>query len=230
MQREGQVLLIDADDTLWENNRRFKRTTEAFVQLLAPLGYQADTVREQVNRTEAENIRRRGYGMMSFLNTLEEVYLKLAGQRAAPADREEIRRLAGPLVEEPLRLFAGVGETLGYLGGRHRLLLFSKGNAREQEGKVARSGLADHFEFCEIVAEKSAAAYRALVERHGWAPGSVWMVGDSPRSDINPALAAGLNAVYIPSPDPWEYEEEEIRPGSGELLVLKSFSELREHF
>lgn len=230
MRREGQVLLIDADDTLWENNLRFKRTIDAFLALLAPFGYAEEHVRQLINQTEEKNIRRRGYGMTSFLSTLEEVYLKLTGHRASASHLQEIRRLSRFLVEDPLRLFDGVAETLAYLSPRHRLFLFSKGNAREQEQKVAQSGLMEHFESCEIVPEKNEAAYRALVERRSLTPSTVWMVGDSPRSDINPALAAGLNAVYIPSPHPWEYENEAIRPGRGQLLVLETFREMREHF
>lgn len=230
MGRTGQVLLIDADDTLWENNLRFTRTIEAFLKLVAPLGYEDGYVRRLVARAEEKNIRHRGYGMSSFLVTLEEVYLKLASPRAVESRLEEVRRLSRFLVGEPPQIFEGVVETLAHLAGRHRLLLFSKGNDGEQRQKVASSGLARHFELCEIVSEKNEAAYRAVVERHGLAPQTVWMVGDSPRSDINPALAAGLNAVYIPSPHPWEYEEEAIRRGSGQLLVLKEFRELQEHF
>lgn len=231
-------MLIDADDTLWETNLHFERTVEAFCQLVAPLGYAHDYVRREVDAGERANIRRRGYGAASFLLTLEEVYLRLAGHRAEDRCREEIRRLARLLVEQPLRVFDGVADTLAYLAPRHRLLLFSKGDPAEQSRKVAVSGLERFFQVREIVEEKNEAAYRALVERHGFESPSVWMVGNSPRSDINPALAAGLNAVFIPSAHNWEYENEEIRPGpstpggvaGGRLLILKEFSDLREHF
>lgn len=225
-----QVLLIDADDTLWETNLRFKRTLAAFVELLAPLGHSPEFVRQQVDLAERTRIRHSGYGERKFLDTLEETYLALAGPRAQGAHLEEIRRLSRHLLEQPLRLFEGVRETLAYLAPRHRLLLFTKGEIEEQDGKVTATGLGEFFEAREVVPEKNATAYRALVERHGLAPGEVWMVGDSPRSDINPALAVGLNAVYIPAPDRWEYEHEEIRPGHGQLLILERFRDLQEYF
>ncbi|MFQ5695145.1 MAG: HAD family hydrolase [Terriglobia bacterium] len=230
MRRDCQVLLIDADDTLWENNPRFKRTITAFVELIASLGHEPGFVRDRVNRAEEENIQRRGYGTASFLLTLEQVYTELAGARASEAVRREIRGLRRLLIDAPLRLFEGVEDTLAYLSGRHRLFLFSKGNDGEQRQKVESSGLAAHFEAVEIVPEKNEAAYRGVVERRGLGAGAVWMVGDSPRSDINPALAAGLNAIHIECPDPWHFEQEAIRPGEGELLRLKRFRELREHF
>ena len=225
-----QVLLIDADDTLWETNRRFQRTFKAYFDIVSRLGLTAEEVRRRVNEAEHERIRRQGYGESKYIETLEETYRALAGARAQAADIEAIRGLSQLLFGNPLRIFEGVRETLSYLAERHRLLLFTKGDLEEQGRKVAGTDLGEFFESREIVPEKNSEAYQALVARHNLSPDAVWMVGDSPRSDINPALAAGLNAVFIPAEHPWEYEHEEIRPGRGRLLVLKRFAELREHF
>src|SRR6202051_3411629 len=124
----------------------------------------------------------------------------------------------------------GVPETLAYLAERHRLILFTKGEAAEQAAKVERSGLQIHFEAIEIVPEKDVATYRMLVNRHHVVKSHGWMVGNSPRSDINPALEAGLNAVFIPHSATWEMEHEEVRSGAGRLLIVRQFSDLREHF
>ena len=230
MRRERQVLLMDADDTLWEENLHFEQAIEAFVGLAAPLGYPPEHVQCQLDLTERRNILERGYGAWSFALTLEEVYLELAGGRADAAQVEEIRRIARRLQEEPRQLYDGVAETLAYLVPRHRLFLFTKGHAKEQGRKVEMSGLQAFFEACTVVEEKNEEVYRALLQQRELGPAGAWMVGNSPRSDINPALAAGMNAVYIPSARNWDYEHEELRPGSGELLRLKSFRELQEHF
>lgn len=230
MEQTRQVVLIDADDTLWETNSNFERVYAAFADLVAPLGYTADFVRREVDRAEREAIRLHGYGARKFIRTLQEVYLKLAGHRAQDGEADKILRLSELLLELPPRLLDGVAETLAYLAPRHHLVLFTKGDAAEQAAKVDASGLRAHFQGCEIVPEKNAPAYRALVERHGWTPSRVWMVGNSPRSDINPALAAGLNAAFIPSALSWDYEHEEIRPGPGRLLRLQRFRDLRNHF
>jgi len=228
--RQRQTLLIDADDTLWETNLRFERTLAAFYELLIPLGYSQEQVFREVDRAERARIPHGGYGEGKFLVTLEEVYRQLAGARAEESCVEQIRALSRHLHEAPLRVLDGVRETLAYLAPRHRLLMFTKGETEEQARKVEASGLGDYFALREIVPEKNAAAYRALVERDRLNPAEVWMVGDSPRSDINPALAVGLNAVYIPSAHKWEYEHEEIRPGNGRLLILECFRDLRDHF
>jgi putative hydrolase of the HAD superfamily len=145
---------------------------------------------------------------------------------------EIIHGLAHEIAGNPIEIFEGVPETLRYLAGRHHLILVTKGNLAEQAGKVERSGLKGYFAAVEIVAEKDPAAYRLLVEKYGLVKDRTWMVGNSPVSDINPALAIGLNAVFIPYAMTWVLEDEELRcEGTpGRLLVVERFPQLQEHF
>lgn len=228
MRYHKQTLLIDADDTLWETNIQFEQVIAAFQDLVAPLGHDPVSVRRQVDRIDRKNIPVHGYGAQKFLRSLEEAYLVLAGERAEESTRLEIQRLSG-FFSQP-RLLNGVAKTLDYLSARHHLHLFSKGDQEEQVGKFNGSGLQSHFHGWEIVPEKDAEAYRRLVARHGWPLETVWMVGNSPHSDINPALAIGLNAVFIPSKLNWDWEHEVICPGGGCLLRLERFRDLQNHF
>ena len=67
--------------------------------------------------------------------------------------------------------------------------------------------------------------------RVGWrTPDATWMIGNSPRSDINPAKAAGLRTVFIPYHTTWQHEIEEISPNGAETIVLERFAELAGHF
>lgn len=225
-----ETILIDADDTLWENNVFFEQTIEEFLTLLEPFGYQREYARHILNETERRNIRQHGYGVRSFGRSVEETYLKLAGQLAEPATVEALHIRVGELERMPPNVLDGVIETLDYLAGRHRLILFTKGESAEQAAKVERSGLQIHFDVIEIMPEKDVATYRALVNRHHVVKSHGWMVGNSPRHDINPALEAGLNAVFIPHAATWDLEHEEVRSGAGRLLILSSFRNLRDHF
>jgi putative hydrolase of the HAD superfamily len=67
---------------------------------------------------------------------------------------------------------------------------------------------------------------------HQCDPVSTWMVGNSPKSDINPALAASLNAVFIPHDFTWVLEHEVVdTPSERErLLELGSFTDLLDYF
>jgi putative hydrolase of the HAD superfamily len=225
-----ETILIDADDTLWENNVYFEQTIAEFLTLLEPFGYPREYARHILNETERRNIRQHGYGARSFGRSLEETYLKLAGPQALDSTVDNIHQRVAELERTPPNVLDGVLETLDYLSGRHRLILFTKGEAAEQAAKVERSGLQIHFDAIEIVPEKNAEVYRDLVNRHHVVKSRGWMVGNSPRSDINPALEAGLNAVFIPHHATWSLEHEEVRSGAGRLLILSNFSALRDHF
>jgi putative hydrolase of the HAD superfamily len=224
------TLIIDADDTLWENNIFFEKAIESFIGQIELLGYTREYIRHILNETERRNIRQHGYGVRSFQHSLEETYLKLAGNMARREIVQEIERMTAELERTPPQILDGVPETLAYLAGRHRLILLTKGEPAEQAGKVERSGLQAFFEVIEIVTEKHMATYERVIHQFHILKTHGWMVGNSPRSDINPALHAGLNAVFIPHSATWELEKSELESGAGKLLVLASFRELRTHF
>jgi len=127
---------------------------------------------------------------------------------------------------------AGVPETLDYLAGRHHLILMTKGAQAEQSGKVERSGLKKYFSEIEIVAEKDEPTYRSVVSKHKLAEDVTWMVGNSPKSDINPALAAGINAVFVPHDLTWALEHETVNPVPRDLQLIQveKFSDLQRYF
>src|SRR6202047_3899060 len=224
------TLLIDADDTLWENNVFFEKLIEDFITLVESSGYTRAYIRHILNETERKNIRQYGYGVRSFGRSLEETYLKLADQRAKRETLALIHERVVDLERTPPKILDGVPETLAYLTERHRLILFTKGEPAEQAAKVERSGLQGFFESIEIVMEKDQQTYGPRGHKPKIVKPQVWMIGNSPRSDINPAMKIGLNAVYIPHQHTWQLEHEPVMSGSGKLVILPAFRELRAHF
>ncbi len=230
--RTRQNLLIDADDTLWANNVFFERAIANFISFLNHQEYTPTEVREVLNEVERECIVKRGYGMHSFAHALVYTFERLSVEPLTPAIRDMIRGFAHEAASHPIEIFDGVADTLEYLAGRHRLIMVTKGNVVEQSGKVERSGLRDWFRAIEIVGEKDSPAYRMLTDKYALAKDQTWMIGNSPFSDINPALQAGLNAVFIPNEMTWVLENCEVdKDGApGELLVIEKFAELQRHF
>ena len=158
------TLLIDADDTLWENNIFFEKTVDHFISQLEHLGYTREYIRHILNETERRNIRQHGYGVRSFRRSLEDTYLKLAGNSARREMVQEIERMAAELEATPPHILDGVPETLAYLSKHHRLILLTKGEPAEQVAKVERSGLQPYFDAIEIVLEKEHDTYERMVE------------------------------------------------------------------
>jgi putative hydrolase of the HAD superfamily len=228
----GQNLLIDADDTLWENNIYFERAIADFISFLDHKTHPPDEVRLVLWDVERELIRQQGYGMHSFANALVGCFERLSIDPVTPQLHEQIKAIAYKIAEHPMELMPQVPETLADLSQRHRLFMVTKGNITEQIGKLERSELKLHFTAVEVLSEKDAAAYRGLVEKYGLVHDKSWMIGNSPSSDINPALEAGLHAVFVPHHNTWELERGEIlSPSSGRrLLHVEAFGQLRDIF
>jgi putative hydrolase of the HAD superfamily len=228
----AQTLLIDADDTLWENNIYFEQAIARFISFLNHREYSPQRVRLILNDVERDSIVKHGYGLHSFTHSLVECFEKLSVDPATPELHERIRSFAHQIADHPIEILAGVPETLEYLGERHHLIMMTKGNLTEQSGKVERSGLKEYFSAVEIVAEKDETTYRSAIAKYALSADTTWMVGNSPKSDINPALAAGLHAVFIPHGSTWILEHEEVAaaPAAQRLLVVDRFDDLRAHF
>ncbi|HEY0755787.1 MAG TPA: HAD family hydrolase [Ktedonobacteraceae bacterium] len=222
-----QYLLIDADDTLWENNIYFERAIHEFISFLNHSSLQPGEVRAVLNEIE----HTMGYGSINFARSLVATYQRLAEHTIGEGELARVREFGTLIAQHPIEIMSDVQETLSYLTARHQLILLTKGDPEEQQLKLDNSGLASYFTSILIVAEKHLATYQQLISSMSLDPQSTWMIGNSPGSDINPALAAGLNAVFIPHPHTWQLEIQELQhTGPGQFLQLNRFAELREHF
>ena len=229
---DAQTLLIDADDTLWENNIYFERAITDFISFLNHRAYSTAQIREVLNDVERNCIVQHGYGLHSFSHALVDTFERLAVEPITPAIHETIQGFAHTIAEQPMELLPGIPETLEYLASRHHLILMTKGALGEQSGKIERSGLREYFAAVEIVAEKDTRTYHSMIQKYELVPKITWMIGNSPKSDINPSLAAGLNAVFVPHDNTWILEHEDVGAALEErqLLLVDRFPSLRLHF
>jgi putative hydrolase of the HAD superfamily len=220
------VIGFDADDTLWHNEVIFERVHGRYRELLGRY-HDGATVERTLFATEMRNLPLYGYGIKGFALSAIETAIELTkGEIRA----EEIRLLiamAKEMMEHPVEVLDGVPDVLRALAPDHRFLLITKGDLRDQERKLARSGLADFFDAVEIVSEKNRASYERVLRRHGVAPADFVMVGNSVKSDILPVLELGGSGVHIPYPLLWEHERAEQRPDApGRYFELPSIREL----
>jgi putative hydrolase of the HAD superfamily len=231
-QNGAQTLFIDADDTLWENNIYFERAIGQFISFLNHREYSPEQVREILNDIERDSIVKHGYGLHSFAHSLMTTFEKLSVEPITPELHQRIHSFSHQISEHPVEILPGVAETLAYLSERHHVIMMTKGDIVEQSGKVERSGLKEYFAAVEIVPEKEEQVYRSVVAKYAVEPETTWMVGNSPKSDINPALAAGLHAVFVPHGDTWILEHEDLTTARApqQLLVVDRFEDLKAHF
>ena len=217
---------FDADDTLWHNETIFERVHERFRALLARY-HDAATVDRTLFATEMRNLELYGYGVKAFMLSSIETAIALSGGDISAAEIQQVLALGREMLEHPVELLDGVPETVALLAPRHRVLLITKGDLRDQERKLTKSGLAIHFSAVEIVSEKNEATYAAILRRHGIEPGQFLMVGNSLKSDIQPVLALGGLGAYIPYHLTWAAEHlDEVPEAPGRFFTLESVREL----
>ena len=224
-------LIFDADDTLWDSNIHFLEAEATFFETLERLGVDDHAeIRSSLRRHELAIIKDMGYGREPYVRALHRVAHELLPPHHHQTVHVELGKIGDRLLTRRCELLPGVEPTLTELAKRHRLLLFSKGQPREQMRKLERSGLRSLFSRVGFPVEKDATAYRLLIAQAELEPARTVMIGNSPRSDINPALKAGLRAVYIPHPHTWELEREELELSHERLMTLPGFPHLLQVF
>ena len=161
---------------------------------------------DRLYEVELRNLTHFGYGVKGFILSMIETAIELTEGRLESADVRTIIDWGRDMLAGPVELLDGVREAVESLADVFPLILITKGDLLDQESKLARSGLGQHFKGIEIVSEKDARVYRNVISRYGVAPDRFVMVGNSLRSDILPAIEAGAHAVYVPYEITWIHE------------------------
>jgi putative hydrolase of the HAD superfamily len=221
-----RVIGFDADDTLWHNETIFEHVHERYRALLARY-HDAATVDRTLFATEIRNLELYGYGVKGFMLSAIETAIQLTDGRISAGEISTLLQLGRDMLEHPVELLDGVADTLAALAGSHRLLVITKGDLRDQERKLAKSGLGAHFHHIEILSEKDAASYTAILRQHAIAADEFLMVGNSLKSDILPVLALGGTGVHVPYHLTWGHERTAETPiAPGRFFQLASIREL----
>jgi putative hydrolase of the HAD superfamily len=219
------TVALDADDTLWHNESIFHLTQDNYVNLLKDYG-EPDHMRARLLEVEIRNLKLYGYGVKSFTLSMIETAIDLT-RGAVPAKTiMEILNLGRAMLEHPVEPLPGVAETLEAMKDGYKLVMVTKGDLMNQEQKLARSGLGDYFDAIEIVSEKDANTYRRIVARQGIRAEETVMIGNSMKSDVLPALEAGLWGIHIPYHITWAHEHAEPPSDSPRFAKLESITAL----
>ncbi len=219
------LICLDADDTLWHNMRFFTRAQEAFAAIVAPF-VDAGVAGGTLEECEVRNLALYGYGAKSFTLSMIETALELGGDDLPASVIRDILAAGRALLAHPVELFDGIDDTLAALAAQARLVLVTKGDLLHQEGKLAASGLGTHFAGVEIVSEKDAGVFTRLFAKYDVAPSAALMAGDSMRSDVLPALAAGAWGVFVPQENGWVHERAGAPADEPRYRTIASLAEL----
>lgn len=233
-----EYLFIDADDTLWENEAKFRSGERRFTGLVNSFRKAAgaaemdpEEILDILERHIEDNLPVVGYGARSMLVSMVETSLAgLAGGHSITEEYyRELRGIHDSIADTPVEVFPEVPQTLERLSSRFRLVLATKGDLIEQKRKIRASGLERWFFHTEVMENKDSAAYLRLARLFGVRPEDFVMTGNSLRSDIVPVLEMGGTAIYIPHHIVWRHEVCE-EPVSEKMIKLSRFSDLARYW
>lgn len=188
---------LDADDTLWHNERYFRLTQQRLSALLADYA-DPDHLDERLLETERRNIGHYGYGVKGFTLSMIETALEVTEGKTPGHIISQILEAGREMLSHPIDPLPHVLETLEILAADFQLIVITKGDLYDQERKLAQSGLDHFFHAVEIVSEKTPNAYTRIFNAHGTGANRALMAGNSLKSDVIPALQAGAWGVHIP--------------------------------
>ena len=209
---------FDADDTLWHSEGHYRDAQAAYEQLLAAYIDVADAnVHARLLEVERRNIKRFGYGAKGMTLSMVEAAIAMTAARISATDIQRVVDLGVAVLEHPVELLPGIREAVAAVARDFTLLLITKGDLFHQEAKIAKSGLSEWFHRIEIVSEKDVPTYRRVLDEVGIAPAQFLMIGNSPKSDIEPVLELGGSAVYVPYHLLWAMESGQPLPASPRL-------------
>jgi putative hydrolase of the HAD superfamily len=223
--RPVTTIAFDADDTLWHHEEYYQLTEASFALLLADFA-DHETIASRLIETERRNIKIYGYGVKGFTLSMIETAIEITEGRIEASAIKAIIDRGHDLIRHPIEPMSGAYDLLASLKNRYCLLLITKGDLFDQERKLAQSGLGDFFDAVEIVAEKDEAVYRRVFARHGDGAATSVMIGNSLKSDILPALAAGAWGIHVPSARNWVLDHAEMPENTKRFLQVKSLAEI----
>jgi putative hydrolase of the HAD superfamily len=223
---ELSAIAFDADDTLWHNERFFRMTHDHFAALLADYAGRGH-LEERLLEAERRNVGRYGFGIKGFTLSMIETAIEITEGKVPSSVIAKILDTGRDLLSHPVETLPHVRDTLETLAGKYLLVLITKGDLFDQERKLAQSGLGDYFDAVEIVSDKTAVTYRRIFSKVGDGPERAMMVGNSLKSDIVPAIAAGSYGVFVPHELTWVLERVEEPKEAPRFRKIGHLGELR---
>jgi len=201
-----KVIAFDADDTLFVNEPYFQETEEKFCALMSDyLSNQG--LSQELFKTEIANLNLYGYGIKGYILSMIEAAMTISNNTISMEIIEKIIHYGKELLQKPIELLDGVEETLEALKGKYKLIVATKGDLKDQQSKLHRSGLGPYFHHIEVMSDKQEINYQKLLGRLEIKPEEFFMIGNSLKSDVLPVLAIGGHAVHIPFHTTWEHEK-----------------------
>jgi putative hydrolase of the HAD superfamily len=210
-----RAVVFDGDDTLWDTQVLYDMAKNEFFQVLGDLGFARDVVATKFAEIDVGNVERLGLSRLRFPTSMRQTYeflCEATGEGVRDDVSAHVARIAGRVFESTPVVRPDAVEALSLIGAYYRLVLFTAGDEEVQWMRVRQSGLQSRFDVVEVLPQKTSETWARLLRSKGLRASATWSIGNSVRSDINPALDLGLRCVLV-SGGGWEFERALIAKG-----------------
>ncbi|GIP35865.1 HAD family hydrolase [Paenibacillus sp. J2TS4] len=232
-----QTLLFDLDDTLIHCNKYFQSIIDQFADQLElwfkDYGLAAEEIKQKQLEIDISGVTRNGFTDEHFPQSLVDTYSHFAavyGRLSSPKEMDWLRELGWSVYDQEAEPYPYMQETLAELQtDGHLLCLYTGGVPAIQQKKVKQVGIGPFFENRMFVRQhKNTEALNGILKSSQFDRKQTWMIGNSMRTDVLPALEAGIHSIYLPAPNDWSFNvvEVETKP-QGAFLTLSSLREIR---
>lgn len=223
-----QTLILDLDDTLIHCNKYFKQAKNEFVKKIKEWMKtpSAEEIMQKQLEMDLKNVEIHGLISETFTDSLLTTYFFFCqkyGKGIKANEIEEVRNIGRSVFETEVEPFPYMYDALNKLQkDGHQLYLFTGGDEKNQSRKIIQLGLEAYFEDRVFIsAHKNNKALQKVLNKIPANKESIWMIGNSLKTDIKPAIELGINAIHIPSEIEWSYNIVDI-----ELEQKGTFAEL----
>jgi len=218
------AIIVDGDDTLWKTQELYDRAKTEFARLLKQRHFRTPNPIDILDDIDAQNVALRGFSNERFVESLLETYAHLCKQEnrhAEPGIERQIRLIGASTFARP-QLYEDTVWAISTLGQHYILALATKGEPSIQNAKVDALGLRRCFHRVYCLQKKTEYEYSQIVSDLGIPKQVIWVIGNSVKSDINPALKLDLRTILIPR-GIWRYEQEIL--DDREVIIVQSLKE-----
>lgn len=229
-------LLIDADDTLWEDAINFREAVYSLAKTLNQYHYQTQdeiltSLRHYMSVQQNLDIDEHGLGPKCFFISMHKVLKQVIQELEIDHHHEallvELRKIEHEFYHQPLTLRANVEETLAVLSREpFKLYLYTQGEVEHQRSKLRRSALEPYFHEQVIIPMKTVDNLRNILREYKIPTQSAVIIGNSTRSDINPAKELGLKTIHCKHPYTWERENHPMLETGPRTHIVDDFGDI----
>lgn len=201
-----KIIAFDADDTLWHNEPYFDEAQAKFCELFADYTSNQEIL-QLILSHQVKNLPLYGFGIKAFTLSMIDSALELTDHQISGQGIQKIIDIGRDLLQKPVELLPEVEDVLKQLKGKHKLVVATKGDLKDQHRKLHDSGIGHYFHHIEVMSDKKELDYEKMLTRLDSKPDNFIMIGNSLKSDVLPVLSIGGHAIHVPYHTTWEYEK-----------------------